>query len=91
MTAHLRLLKRESYAILHSTLAAIHIPDRTIHYLMHTTLSWSLRAIARAAKVEPSTILRQVRSVTNQRDQDPLFDAALASTEAKLNRALPAK
>lgn len=45
-------------------------------YLAHTAGGRSLRALARARRVHPSTVLRQVRRIEARRD-DPLVDEAL--------------
>lgn len=52
------------------------VPQPVRHYLDHTAAGTSIRALARAAEVHASTILRQVRRIENRRD-DPLVDAAL--------------
>lgn len=52
------------------------VPLGTAHYLKHTELGISIRALARAADVHASTILRQIRRIETRRD-DPLVDAGL--------------
>ncbi|MFV0243565.1 MAG: DUF6456 domain-containing protein [Qingshengfaniella sp.] len=52
------------------------IPTEAVHYLTHTELGCSMRAIARRAGCHASTISRQIRRFENRRD-DPLVDAAL--------------
>lgn len=52
------------------------VPDAARHYLAHTDHGQPIRALARAAKVHASTILRQVRRFEGLRD-DPLIDDAL--------------
>jgi len=51
-------------------------PDALIHYLAHTVGGRSIRSLARARNVHPSTIMRQVRRFESLRD-DPLVDQAL--------------
>lgn len=52
------------------------VPVATRNYLAHVEGGQTIRALAKAADVHPSTILRQVRRVESLRD-DPLLDAAL--------------
>ncbi len=52
------------------------VPDPVRHYLSHTVLGTSIRALARRCDVHPSTIMRQVRTCEARRD-DPLIDAGL--------------
>ncbi|MEM1299370.1 MAG: DUF6456 domain-containing protein [Pseudomonadota bacterium] len=52
-------------------------------YLAHTGMGESLRAIARAVGKHPSTIMRTVRRLEQQRD-DPLIDTILSGAEAEL-------
>lgn len=52
------------------------IPDALRHYIAHTVGGQSIRSLARARKVHPSTIMRQVRRFESLRD-DPLVDSAL--------------
>lgn len=52
------------------------IPDPVRWYLDHTESGTSIRAVARAAGRNPSTVLRQVRRLETLRDDD-LTDAAL--------------
>ena len=65
------------------------VPEAARDYVAHTVEGRSIRALARAREVHPSTILRQVRQFEARRDDDPLVDAALrrltdsASKEAR--------
>lgn len=52
------------------------VPSAVRLYLTHTENGCSLRQIARAEGVHPSTVMRQVRRFENRRD-DPLVDCAL--------------
>lgn len=52
------------------------VPQGAQHYLTHTELGRSIRAVAREAGCSASTVLRQVRRIENRRD-DPLVDEAL--------------
>jgi len=52
------------------------LPRATKHYIEHTVSGLSFRALARRHGCHPSTVLRQVRHIENQRD-DPLVDEAL--------------
>lgn len=52
------------------------VPVAARHYLAHVSGGTPIRALARAAQVHASTILRQVRRLEAQRD-DPLVDEAL--------------
>ncbi|MGO4917770.1 DUF6456 domain-containing protein [Pseudogemmobacter sp. W21_MBD1_M6] len=52
------------------------VPQGAQHYLTHTELGLSIRAVARDAGCAASTVLRQVRRFENRRD-DPLVDEAL--------------
>lgn len=61
------------------------VPDPARNYLIHTVTGISIRALARAADVHASTILRQVRRFESRRD-DPLVDGALRD----LARLVPA-
>ena len=54
-------------------------------YLAHTEMGESLRKIAQAAGKHPSTVMRAVRRVEQNRD-DPLYDHVLSSAEAPLER-----
>lgn len=54
------------------------VPHDAVHYLEHTVLGRSIRAIARDNDCHPSTVLRRVRRLESRRD-DPLVDAALKS------------
>ncbi|MBE0413457.1 DUF6456 domain-containing protein [Yoonia sp.] len=54
------------------------VPEAARHYLVHTEMGLSIRALARASDCHPSTVLRQVRRFECRRD-DPLIDAALTS------------
>ena len=58
------------------------VPVAAKHYLAHTEDGLSIRALARATEVHPSTILRQVRRFEGRRD-DPLIDAALKSLSSQ--------
>lgn len=51
------------------------LPDSVRHYIDHTAVGTSLRALARRDGVAASTVLRQVRNCETRRD-DPLVDAA---------------
>jgi DNA-binding CsgD family transcriptional regulator len=53
------------------------LPDAARRYVDHVGRGRSLRELARAEGVHPSTVLRQVRRTENRRD-DPLIDEALA-------------
>ena len=52
------------------------VPEATAHYLIHTEMGVSIRALAREADVHASTILRQIRRIETRRD-DILLDAGL--------------
>ena len=52
------------------------VPQPVHHYLAHTVQGHSIRALARASDVHPSTVMRQVRRYEVLRD-DPLVDDAL--------------
>lgn len=52
------------------------VPVATRNYLAHVEGGQTIRELAKAAAVHPSTILRRVRRVESLRD-DPLLDAAL--------------
>jgi hypothetical protein len=52
------------------------LPDPARRYLDHVGRGLSLREVARAEGVHPSTVMRQVRRYENRRD-DPLIDEAL--------------
>ncbi|MEM1236615.1 MAG: DUF6456 domain-containing protein [Pseudomonadota bacterium] len=52
------------------------LPEPARHYLFHTEAGLSIRAVARAAGVHPSTVSRQVRRYEQRRD-DPLVDEGL--------------
>lgn len=60
------------------------VPDAARHYLAHTEIGLSIRAVARANDCHPSTVLRQVRRFEVRRD-DPLIDAALTSLSNKVS------
>ena len=51
------------------------LPEAAIHYVVHTELGHSIRAIARETGYQPSTVMRRVRRYENRRD-DPLVDGA---------------
>lgn len=51
------------------------VPEAALHYVVHTELGRSIRAIARDTGCHASTILRRVRRCENRRD-DPLVDGA---------------
>ena len=53
------------------------VPVAARHYLRHTEEGLSIRAVARGEGAHASTVLRQIRSFENRRD-DPLVDEALA-------------
>lgn len=57
------------------------VPEAARDYLAHTEGGQTIRALARQARVAPSTILRRVRRVESSRD-DPLVDAALRQLSA---------
>lgn len=59
------------------------VPESARHYLAHTEIGYSIRALARARNCHPSTILRQIRKFENRRD-DPLIDDALQSLSVYL-------
>lgn len=52
------------------------VPKSARHYLFHTEVGLSIRAVARGAGCHASTVLRQIRKIENRRD-DPLVDEAL--------------
>ncbi|MEL6700920.1 MAG: helix-turn-helix domain containing protein, partial [Pseudomonadota bacterium] len=52
------------------------VPDGARHYLLHTETGVTIRALARAAGLHASTVLRQVRRFESRRD-DPLIDEGL--------------
>ncbi|MFK7743973.1 MAG: DUF6456 domain-containing protein [Roseobacter sp.] len=52
------------------------VPSAAQMYLAHTESGLPIRALARAAGVHASTIMRQIRRIETRRD-DPLVDAAL--------------
>ncbi|MEV8466694.1 DUF6456 domain-containing protein [Fluviibacterium sp. DFM31] len=51
------------------------LPEAAIHYVVHTELGRSIRAIARDTGYQPSTVMRRVRRFENRRE-DPLVDGA---------------
>lgn len=55
-------------------------------YIEHTVHGLSIRAVARASGVHPSTIMRRVRKLENRRD-DPLVDAAVEKITIEKNSA----
>ncbi|TNC72048.1 helix-turn-helix domain-containing protein [Rubellimicrobium roseum] len=57
------------------------VPEAAAHYLAHTEKGQGIRALAREARVAPSTVSRRVRRVESLRD-DPLVDSALESLTA---------
>ena len=57
------------------------VPEAAKHYLFHTEVGVSIRALARQKGCHASTVLRQVRRFENRRD-DPLVDEALESLKA---------
>jgi hypothetical protein len=57
------------------------VPDGVRHYIAHIEGGQTIRALARAADVHASTILRQVRRFEALRD-DPLIDRALRRLSA---------
>lgn len=59
------------------------VPESTRVYLAHVGAGLSIRAIARAEGVNPSTVLRTVRKVEARRD-DPLVDEALRHLSAPI-------
>jgi hypothetical protein len=62
------------------------VPEPTRQYLAHVTAGQSLRLIARAEGLVPSTICRRVRRIESRRD-DPLIDEALDALAAHAARA----
>lgn len=62
------------------------VPDDVRAYLTHTLTGRSIRAMARDAGLEPSTISRRVRRVETLRD-DALVDMALANLERSFQRS----
>ncbi len=52
------------------------VPEDALRYLEHTETGQSIRKLARRAGCHPSTVLRQVRRIENQRE-DPLIDSML--------------
>lgn len=52
------------------------VPEDALRYLEHTETGQSIRKLARRAGCHPSTVLRQVRRIENQRE-DPLIDGML--------------
>jgi len=52
------------------------LPDKALTYLRHTQEGLTIRELARQVGCHASTVLRQVRSYENRRD-DPLVDEAL--------------
>ncbi len=54
------------------------VPTSARHYLFHTEVGLSIRAVAREAGCHASTVMRQIRKLENRRD-DPLVDEALVS------------
>ena len=52
------------------------LPEAARHYLIHTEAGLSIRAVARLAGINPSTVSRQVRRYEARRD-DPLVDEGL--------------
>jgi transposase-like protein len=58
------------------------VPQGAQHYLTHTEMGLSIRAVARDAGCAASTVLRQVRRFENRRD-DPLVDEALRRLGAR--------
>lgn len=60
------------------------------YYLAHTEMGESIRSLARAAGTHPSTVLRAVRRVEQNRD-DPLFDQVLTRAERGIEtKSIPA-
>ncbi len=60
------------------------VPADAVHYIEHTVLGRSIRAIARDNNCHASTILRRVRRLENRRDC-PLVDAALKALTPQLS------
>ncbi len=58
------------------------LPQGPEQYLRHTALGQSVRGIARAAKLHPSTVSRRIRQIESARD-DPLIDEALTALAAQ--------
>ncbi len=52
------------------------VPVAAQRYLLHTVKGQSFRKLAKQQNCAPSTILRQIRKIENERD-DPLMDGAL--------------
>ena len=65
------------------------VPAPARHYLAHTEVGLSIRALARADGCHASTVLRQIRRVENLRD-DVLVDEALRILGKSLNKTVPA-
>lgn len=57
------------------------VPVAAQRYLLHTLGGQSFRELAKHQKCAPSTVLRQIRKIENDRD-DPLFDGALHAFSA---------
>jgi hypothetical protein len=66
------------------------IPDAVRHYLAHTEGGVTIRSLAREADCHASTVLRQIRSVENARD-DALVDEALVALAKRAARQLADK
>ncbi len=64
------------------------LPAPVQMYISHTERGMSLRALAREAGLNASTVLRQVRRFESRRD-DPLMDAALAALGQSARTAPP--
>jgi hypothetical protein len=59
------------------------VPKAVAHYLQHTEAGVSIRSLARSDGCHASTVLRQIRSTENRRD-DPLIDDALLQLSTRL-------
>lgn len=60
------------------------VPRAARHYLAHTQIGQTIRALARENDCHPSTILRQVRRFEQRRD-DPLIDDVLRSLSCAIS------
>ena len=56
------------------------LPDAVVQYLAHTGVGMPIRELARLSDCHASTVSRRVAR-TEQRRDDPLFDAALRKME----------
>ena len=60
------------------------VTESVRNYIAHTELGLTIRAMARASDMHPSTILRQVRRIEGRRD-DPLVDDGLRALAGLLS------